>query len=423
MQVARDGEAAEPRVPAPVSIRPVLGFSRLSAAAYASIRRAVDDDDAFRARVAATADEEAVGRAGWLWLHRPDGWNADSALAAAPVPGPDDDRVTRLRREREGAEATAARHRRRADETEAARRRVEAELNTLRRTLAGRDADLRRSQEELDRLTEERNGAVRAQKALEADLAAARRDLRVARAATRQAEADLLARPDPPMPVVVDPSSVTAADDRAVHHAVSAAADAAAGLARALGDAAAALAPGREAAPAAPLEGDASVPTDPTRAAGTRRPRPAARRATAVPLGMIAGTPEADRHLVRSSGVVVVVDGYNLARTAWSGLTPEEERRRTIALLEEVGARSGARIEVVFDGDDHARGPTASRAIGVRFSATGVTADDAIAQRLARLPATSAVVVVSTDRAVTDDARDRGADVLTSAAFLAAVGR
>ena len=48
---------------------------------------------------------------------------------------------------------------------------------------------------------------------------------------------------------------------------------------------------------------------------------------------------------------LLVVDGYNLARSLWSGIDPEEERRRTVALLEDVAARSRGGVVVVFDGD------------------------------------------------------------------------
>ena len=57
---------AEPRVPSPSAVRPLFGFTRLSAAAYGRLRGAVDDDPAFRERVAEVADEAVVGRAVWL---------------------------------------------------------------------------------------------------------------------------------------------------------------------------------------------------------------------------------------------------------------------------------------------------------------------------------------------------------------------
>ena len=65
----------------------MLGFARLSAAAYGTIARVLEEDGIFRARVAEAADEDEIGRAGWLYLHRPVGWLDDPALRGAPSPG------------------------------------------------------------------------------------------------------------------------------------------------------------------------------------------------------------------------------------------------------------------------------------------------------------------------------------------------
>ncbi|MCU1372290.1 MAG: hypothetical protein JWO77_3484, partial [Ilumatobacteraceae bacterium] len=48
------------------------------------IARVIDDDGVFRARVAEAADEAELGRAGWLWLHRPVGWLDDPAVRGTP---------------------------------------------------------------------------------------------------------------------------------------------------------------------------------------------------------------------------------------------------------------------------------------------------------------------------------------------------
>jgi predicted RNA-binding protein with PIN domain len=400
--VAIDGEQADPRVPAPTALRPVLGFTRLSAASYGLIERVVDGDATFRARVAAAADEAQVGRAGWLWLTRPEGWERDPALAADARPGAGSDAAARLRRERAGAEAAAARHRREAEAAGAARRQAELELAAAHGAVArvaAADAEVARLAGRVDELTEERTQLVRRLKAAEAEATALRRDLKVAREATRQAEAELLAR------------ASGSADDGSHrdHLAARAALESAAGavdaLARSLDDAAAAL--GATPGAAAP---------EPTTRGGRRRPPP-------LPGGLAADSPEAHRHLVAASGALVVVDGYNLARTAWADLAPEEERRRTVALLEEHRARTGVPITVVFDGDSSTVAPAASRSVRVRYSPTDRTADEAIAELLATLPATQPVVVVSSDREVADDARRQGAAVLGAAAFLAAAGR
>lgn len=466
--MARDGELAEPRRPAPPGLRTVLGFTRMSKAAYAIVRRALDDDEPFRSRVAAAAEESEVGRAGWLWLHRPNGWETDAALETA-----DDDHdagrgLARLRRERDGAEAAAARHRGAATEAHEARRRAEAQLGEARQQVTGARTDVAGVRRRLEVLEVERNQAMRTQKALEADLAAARRDLKVAREATRQAEAELMASTSveaavtertglgapPPEDAVTGgagsdragtdrarsrrPAAIRASvvdlpgagfDQRAAQDAVTAASGAAAALARALADAAAALA---SAPQATDREGDHQRRRSGNPAPAVRnrpgqgrsgRARRRVRIAPTLPPATFEGSAAANRHLVASGGSLLLIDGYNLARAAWSGLEPEEERRRTIALLEEVRARSGALVTVVFDGEDHTVAPPASRSVRVQFSATEETADEAIAELLATIPLSQPVVVVSSDREVADDARRQGAAVLGALDFLTAARR
>ncbi|HEX2273387.1 MAG TPA: hypothetical protein VHG90_05905, partial [Acidimicrobiales bacterium] len=77
MAVARAGEDATPMAPAPAALRPFLHFSRLPAAALVAARRTLDADASFRARVAEEVSEAQVGRAGWLFLNRPEGWEED----------------------------------------------------------------------------------------------------------------------------------------------------------------------------------------------------------------------------------------------------------------------------------------------------------------------------------------------------------
>jgi len=161
----------------------------------------------------------------------------------------------------------------------------------------------------------------------------------------------------------------------------------------------------------------------------THRKRPARptgrrpRRLPDLPAGVFEHSPEGHRSLVTSSGNLLVVDGYNLARAAWAHLAPEEERARTIALLEELASRSRGRVVVVFDGSSSEQGPAASRSVTVRFSATGQTADDLVVDVVAGQPPAQPVVVVSSDRGLGDDARRHGAAIVTSQEFLAVVGR
>jgi hypothetical protein len=428
---------------------PVLGFSRLSAAAYAVIRRVIDDDGTFRARVAARAEEAEVGRAGWLWLHRPVDWADDPVFAAGEPSGVAG-----------GASRAAPSDALRSDagkERSAKLRRQVAELQDDRRRLTGEVAEQRRVAEQAEagrasaearsaELQEERNAAVRTAKAIEADLATARRDLKAARAATRQAEAELAAlraagpqglaeAPTgdaatttssaagsgasalPPAPAPV-PSPWSEVPVESVAASVEVAAEAAAQLSRALADVAQMV--GRP--PSTAEEAGASSGSLPPgggaviegssaqrgRRGASQRPSRRGRRTPALPPGVFDGSEEAVRHMVCSADNLVVVDGYNLARAAWSGLAPEEERRRTVALLEELQARSGGPLVVVFDGDGSVVAPLASKHLRVRFSDAGQTADELIADLLAAVPVDQAAVVVSSDRAVAADARRQG---------------
>ncbi|HRW38218.1 MAG TPA: NYN domain-containing protein [Aquihabitans sp.] len=430
--VAAEGERADPRVPAPAELRAILGFSRLSAASYRIVHRVVDEDGVFRARVAEAADERDVGRVGWLWLHRPVGWLDDPAVA-----GPHEDASSAEEAERAPDERQAStRHRAAARQAEAARRRTAEELSEVRRQLRALEAEHRALRDRAEELEAARAAALRSAKEAEAALALARRDLKVARAATREAEAELAAaraatggapedgRGGAPSsaeaPVAPPEADAPGRDELAA--GVAEAGRAAGALADALGRIAERL--GSEPRPRPGLQASSPEPTPSGRASRPgRSTRRASRRPPDLPPGLFEGSEAADRHLVADRANLLVVDGYNLARTAWQGLALEEERRRTVELVEEVQARSGARATVVFDGRDEVVGPVASRRVQVRFSATGQTADDAIVALLDALPDDGPVVVVSSDRAVGRDVRARGATVLSSPAFLAAAGR
>ncbi len=77
--MARAGERERPSVPPPARLLPYLEFTRYPPAALDVARRVLDEDEAFRARVAASIDMAQVGEAGELFLVRPSGW--DAALA------------------------------------------------------------------------------------------------------------------------------------------------------------------------------------------------------------------------------------------------------------------------------------------------------------------------------------------------------
>ncbi|MBA2497984.1 MAG: hypothetical protein H0V33_13000 [Acidimicrobiia bacterium] len=125
MAVARSGEQATPPVPAPGALKRYLRFARLPDPALGIARRVLEDDAAFRARVAQATTEAQLGRAGWLWLTRPPGWEPEFEV---------------IRKEANAAEVASKDDRNERDAT---------------RRLAGADQALTREREARRELTEE----------------------------------------------------------------------------------------------------------------------------------------------------------------------------------------------------------------------------------------------------------------------------
>lgn len=146
-----------------------------------------------------------------------------------------------------------------------------------------------------------------------------------------------------------------------------------------------------------------------------------------LPPGLRDDSVQAADFLVRVQGMVVLVDGYNVTHAAWPDETIVEQRNRLVDALNELHARTGAGIEVVFDGDDAeppaAPAPGGRAAIRVRFSPPGVEADDIVLALVDAYPTKLPVVVASSDRRVIDGARRRGANVVSARQLLAALNR
>ena len=70
-------------MPPPGALRPYLAFAKQTPRSLEAIARVVDADPELRARVAEVVDEDQVGRGGWLWLVRPDGWQDELAALEA----------------------------------------------------------------------------------------------------------------------------------------------------------------------------------------------------------------------------------------------------------------------------------------------------------------------------------------------------
>ncbi len=408
MAVARRGLEADPSLSPPRGLLPLLHFVRLPDRALASVRKVLDDDEVFRLRVRDATSEESTGQASWLFLDRPEHWSVA---------------FDRLAAEAEGAVGAAAETKAEAklcrrvavlesslDRADEERVRLEAELAVVKEHLAEErrarrlaESDAGRRRREADTLAGDIRDLRRRQSELETALAGARRPLPAAE--------PVAAQPEPPPAPAVDLAGLAgliADGARAAEVALEALTEARRRLAPALvGRAArAATGPGR---------------------GGKDRAGWSGRRPTPLPPGTFDDSVEVADHLVRVADVRVLVDGYNVTKSARPELSLFEQRQWLADAAVELTARTGARVELVFDGaDDRASAPADLRhrlGVQLRFSAEGTEADDVLLELVEKLPVSVPVVVASDDRRVRDGAQQRGANVLTTAQLLTVLGR
>jgi predicted RNA-binding protein with PIN domain len=134
--------------------------------------------------------------------------------------------------------------------------------------------------------------------------------------------------------------------------------------------------------------------------------------------------PAALERLLTLPSVHVVVDGYNVTKTGYPDLSLSDQRDRLSRQLAALAARTSAEVTLVFDGAGVVAVPTtAPRGVRVLFSDPGVLADDVIRALVTAEPEGRPVVVVTSDRAVADSVRRRGAHPVPSAVLIARLGR
>ena len=121
-------------------------------------------------------------------------------------------------------------------------------------------------------------------------------------------------------------------------------------------------------------------------------------------------------------GAHLIVDGYNVTKTGFPGLSLSDQRDRLVRSLGALAARTSAEVTVVFDGAAVATARPPARGIRVLFSPPGVTADDVIADLVRAEPVGRVLVVVSSDRQVADTAGRHGARTAGSAVLLGITG-
>ena len=136
--------------------------------------------------------------------------------------------------------------------------------------------------------------------------------------------------------------------------------------------------------------------------------------------GLVEGTVEGLRQLLGIAAMVTIIDGYNVTMQGWPALDRTAQRDTLVRSLGSLQAQVASAIHVVFDGDADGARPhvAAPLPIRVHFSHADTEADDVILSTVADLPTDTPVLVVSSDRRVTDGARRLGANVASSSELL-----
>jgi predicted RNA-binding protein with PIN domain len=121
-------------------------------------------------------------------------------------------------------------------------------------------------------------------------------------------------------------------------------------------------------------------------------------------------------------GVHLIVDGYNVTKTGYGTLSLESQRARLLKGLGALVSRHpGVEVTCVFDGAEARVRPTAvptPRGVKVMFSPVGEIADTVIVSLAGNEPSGRPVAVVTSDQAVVEAVRRRGAHALSSAVLL-----
>ena len=408
-----------PEADVPAAVRPVARFTPSKRARFGAgpLLSALADDEAFAERVV-----------GWWRENRPAEWDAASdadplhAAAVAVVEGRDEDaalvrdvgertETARLRAELTAARARAERLTGELADARAERDAARASARAEAPDASGEAAKLRaRLREQGVRVRRAEDAAAEARARLDAgqaDVLAEVGDLRRERDRLRE-HADAAEHRARQAAAELDAARRAAQEARRADEArlallLDTLAGAATGLRRELGLGTSPGAPGAGAG--------ASLPAD---LVGRTQPvvgRPAVDVAT---LDRLLGLPE----------VHLLLDGYNVTKTAWPALALATQRERLVAALVPLAARTGAETTVVFDGAGVVGVPTLSgRGVRVLFSEAGDIADDLIRRLVAAEPHGRPLVVVTSDRAVVESVRRDGAHPVPSAVLLERLAR
>jgi hypothetical protein len=400
------------RLPAPLRRVAAFAPTRRARLGGTAIAAALGEDPEFRERVATQAtaratydvrtaapgDGEPAEVAALAWLVRPEGWEAllvDAVERLRDRPAADRgaaevERLTRRLADAEQALREArARHREQVEE-------YKSENASLRRKLGESRAAHRSEREQAEEAVRQAQEARGAAETLAAGL---EKEVRKLRGQVGQWEARSEAQ------AAAHRRAARSERDEATLRArmlLDTVIDAASGLRREL------ALPPVDGAPADRLESGLAE-------AGQGEVRASTGPSSPALLERLLGLPRAR----------LIVDGYNVTKTAWPNSPLEAQRIRLLSALAPLAARTGAETTVVFDGADAdaRRSMAAPRGVKALFSPRGVIADDVIRELVAEEPPGRVVVVVTSDRQLAGDVGRAQARAIGSEALIGLLGR
>lgn len=173
---------------------------------------------------------------------------------------------------------------------------------------------------------------------------------------------------------------------------------------------------------AAPGAGAERGPRVTARRKSSAASAPERRVALQVPKGLLGDAPETLKKWLEVPGVQIVIDGYNVAKSAprFGNLALETQRNRFVEEADRMVRRYNVAASVVFDGNVVPPGTSrrSRRAAKVTYSRPSESADDHIVALLQELPAYP-IVVVTSDRELQERCAALGATIATSPQLLA----
>jgi predicted RNA-binding protein with PIN domain len=136
------------------------------------------------------------------------------------------------------------------------------------------------------------------------------------------------------------------------------------------------------------------------------------------PGGLVADTADGLDAMLRTRGVQLVVDGYNVSMAGRADAPIAEQRDWLLGGLTRLHLRLRCEIAVIFDGADVDTEPPRRAGVKVVYSSGGEKADPVVVREVALLPASTPAIVVSSDRWVREHAEAEGAIAVPAEALV-----